>query len=100
MDNNAAPNIVLTTPTNEEDMQKQANPNSEVKDSEKLIVATDLCKSYHGRQVVNNVTLYGKPGEVVGLLGPNGAGKTTSFYMVMGLIKPDSGTEYFPQINS
>ena len=95
MDNNAAPNIVLTTPTNEEDMQKQANPNSEVKDSEKLIVATDLCKSYHGRQVVNNVTLYGKPGEVVGLLGPNGAGKTTSFYMVMGLIKPDSGNITF-----
>lgn len=58
---------------------------------EKLVEAKGLCKSYHGRQVVNNVAIYGRAGEVVGLLGPNGAGKTTSFYMIMGLVRPDSG---------
>ena len=44
-----------------------------------------------GRKVVDNVSLWVKQGEVVGLLGPNGAGKTTSFYMIVGLISPDSG---------
>ena len=56
-----------------------------------LIQADKLCKAYHGRRVVNQVSIYGRSGEVVGLLGPNGAGKTTSFYMVMGLVRPDSG---------
>ncbi len=56
-----------------------------------LIQANDLCKAYRGRKVVNSVSVYGRSGEVVGLLGPNGAGKTTSFYMVMGLVRPDSG---------
>ena len=56
-----------------------------------LIQADKLRKTYHGRTVVNGVSIYGRSGEVVGLLGPNGAGKTTSFYMVMGLVKPDSG---------
>ncbi|MBR2723245.1 MAG: LPS export ABC transporter ATP-binding protein [Lentisphaeria bacterium] len=56
-----------------------------------LIQANDLCKAYHGRKVVDKVSVYGRSGEVVGLLGPNGAGKTTSFYMVMGLVRPDSG---------
>ena len=56
-----------------------------------LIQADNLCKAYHGRRVVNQVSVYGRSGEVVGLLGPNGAGKTTSFYMVMGLVRPDSG---------
>ncbi|HZF26821.1 MAG TPA: LPS export ABC transporter ATP-binding protein, partial [Steroidobacteraceae bacterium] len=46
---------------------------------------------YRGRKVVDNVSLWVKQGEVVGLLGPNGAGKTTSFYMIVGLISPDSG---------
>ncbi|HKL49082.1 MAG TPA: LPS export ABC transporter ATP-binding protein, partial [Desulfuromonadales bacterium] len=49
------------------------------------------CKSYQGRQVVGNVDLKVGSGEVVGLLGPNGAGKTTSFYMVVGLVRPDAG---------
>lgn len=51
----------------------------------------EIAKSYRGRRVVNDVSLSVKRGEIVGLLGPNGAGKTTSFYMVVGLISPDSG---------
>jgi lipopolysaccharide export system ATP-binding protein len=51
----------------------------------------DLGKSYRGRRVVNGVSLRVERGEVVGLLGPNGAGKTTTFYMIVGLIPPDSG---------
>lgn len=54
----------------------------------------DLVKSYKGRTVVNKVSVTVKQGEIVGLLGPNGAGKTTSFYMVVGLIKPDEGTVF------
>jgi lipopolysaccharide export system ATP-binding protein len=48
-------------------------------------------KSYKGRQVVRGVSLEICQGEVVGLLGPNGAGKTTSFYMIVGLVRPDAG---------
>src|SRR5712671_2995182 len=51
----------------------------------------EIGKSYRGRRVVNGVSLHIKQGEVVGLLGPNGAGKTTTFYMIVGLIPPDSG---------
>lgn len=53
--------------------------------------AEGLVKSYHHRRVVDDVSFEVKPGEIVGLLGPNGAGKTTSFYIVVGLIKPDEG---------
>jgi len=60
-----------------------------------LLQAEKLVKAYHGKRVVNGVSINVKRGEVVGLLGPNGAGKTTSFYMTMGLIKPDSGSIYF-----
>src|SRR5450432_2168638 len=52
----------------------------------------DLCKSYRGRKVVDDVSISVSQGQVVGVLGPNGAGKTTSFYMIVGLISPDSGT--------
>src|ERR1700678_920368 len=52
----------------------------------------EISKSYSGRRVVHDVSIAVKQGEVVGLLGPNGAGKTTSFYMIVGLISPDSGT--------
>jgi lipopolysaccharide export system ATP-binding protein len=51
----------------------------------------DIGKSYKRRQVVSGVSIHVSQGEVVGLLGPNGAGKTTSFYMIVGLIPPDSG---------
>jgi lipopolysaccharide export system ATP-binding protein len=50
-----------------------------------------ISKTYRGRTVVNGVNVAVQQGEVVGLLGPNGAGKTTSFYMIVGLISPDSG---------
>jgi len=53
--------------------------------------ASSLSKSYRGRKVVNEVSLQLRRGEVVGLLGPNGAGKTTTFYMIVGLIAPESG---------
>jgi len=51
----------------------------------------EIGKSYKGRQVVRGVSVQVKEGEVVGLLGPNGAGKTTSFYMIVGLIQPETG---------
>ena len=50
-----------------------------------------ICKTYGGRTVVRDVSLSVSRGEIVGLLGPNGAGKTTSFYMIVGLVKPDKG---------
>lgn len=52
----------------------------------------EIGKSYKGRRVVRGVSIEVHRGEVVGLLGPNGAGKTTSFYMIVGLVSPDSGT--------
>ena len=51
----------------------------------------EISKAYRGRRVVDDVSVHVEQGEVVGLLGPNGAGKTTSFYMIVGLISPDSG---------
>jgi lipopolysaccharide export system ATP-binding protein len=51
----------------------------------------EISKSYRGRRVVDSVSVSVDVGEVVGLLGPNGAGKTTSFYMIVGLISPDTG---------
>jgi lipopolysaccharide export system ATP-binding protein len=56
-----------------------------------LLRAEGLTKSYGGRCVVNQVSIEVRAGEVVGLLGPNGAGKTTSFYMIVGLTRPDAG---------
>ena len=53
--------------------------------------AEHLMKSYNGRKVVKDVSLEVSQGEIVGLLGPNGAGKTTSFYMTVGLVKPNAG---------
>ena len=52
---------------------------------------SDISKSYRRRKVVDAVSVFVQEGEVVGLLGPNGAGKTTSFYIIVGLISPDSG---------
>jgi lipopolysaccharide export system ATP-binding protein len=58
-----------------------------------MILSTDkIIKKYRKRTVVNEVSIEVRQGEIVGLLGPNGAGKTTSFYIIVGLIKPFSGT--------
>ena len=57
--------------------------------------AASVAKRYHGRMVVDHVTLGVRRGEIVGLLGPNGAGKTTTFYMIVGLIRPDKGSIVF-----
>ena len=59
------------------------------------ITVRGVCKTYRGRRVVNQASLYIKKGEIVGLLGPNGAGKTTTFYMVVGLVKPDEGHVFY-----
>ena len=62
-----------------------------------ILKANNLIKSYGGKSVVNDVSLNQKQGEIVGLLGPNGAGKTTSFYMIVGLIKPNSGSIFLDE---
>jgi lipopolysaccharide export system ATP-binding protein len=56
-----------------------------------ILETKDLCKSYKGLEVVKQININVESGQVVGLLGPNGAGKTTSFYMVVGLVRSDSG---------
>lgn len=56
-----------------------------------ILRADNLIKKYKQRTVVNDVSFSVSQGEIVGLLGPNGAGKTTSFYMIVGLIKPNEG---------
>jgi len=56
-----------------------------------ILRAENIAKSYSGRQVVKQISLEVKQGEIIGLLGPNGAGKTTSFYMIVGMIKPNGG---------
>jgi lipopolysaccharide export system ATP-binding protein len=61
--------------------------------------AENLIKKYKKRTVVNDVTVEVEQGEIVGLLGPNGAGKTTSFYMIVGLIKPNSGNIFLENEN-
>ena len=63
------------------------------------IEAKNLVKSFKGRTVVDHVSLTVEKGEIVGLLGPNGAGKTTSFYMIVGLEKPDEGEVFLSDIN-
>ena len=59
----------------------------------------NIKKSYKGRDVVQGVSIEVNQGEIVGLLGPNGAGKTTSFYMIVGLVQPDSGKVFLNEID-
>jgi lipopolysaccharide export system ATP-binding protein len=63
-----------------------------------ILRAENLVKKYRSRTVVNDVSLQVKQGEIVGLLGPNGAGKTTSFYMIVGLIKPNQGMVFLDDV--
>jgi len=62
-----------------------------------ILKAQEISKSYRGRKVVNGISVEVNQGEIVGLLGPNGAGKTTSFYMIVGIIKPEEGNIYLDQ---
>ena len=64
-----------------------------------ILSAKNLFKKYKARTVVNNVSVQVGQGEIVGLLGPNGAGKTTSFYMIVGLIKPNGGEIFLEDEN-
>lgn len=57
----------------------------------KTLKADNLAKSYDGRQIVKDVSMEVKSGQIVGLLGPNGAGKTTCFYMIVNLVQADQG---------
>src|SRR6478609_3547746 len=61
--------------------------------------AENLIKTYKGRSVVKGISVEVNQGEIVGLLGPNGAGKTTSFYMIVGLVKPNAGNIYLDDLN-
>ncbi len=61
--------------------------------------AHNLVKSFRGRRVIDDVSLEVRDEEVVGLLGPNGAGKTTTFYMIVGLVQPDSGSVYIDDMD-
>jgi len=84
------------TPTLPPIDQRQAeSPEQPVAQPCEEILVEGVSKTYSTRMVVKNVSLNIKKGEVVGLLGPNGAGKTTTFYMITGLIKPDSGLVKF-----
>ena len=59
-----------------------------------ILRADNIQKIYGSRKVVKGISLQVEQGEIVGLLGPNGAGKTTSFYMIVGMIKPNAGNIY------
>ena len=69
----------------------QPAPEPKAAAAQGALIARGLAKSYRGRRVVNGASLGVRRGEAVGLLGPNGAGKTTCFYMITGLVPPDSG---------
>jgi lipopolysaccharide export system ATP-binding protein len=60
-----------------------------------LLATENLVKEYNRRKVVNGISVFVNPGEVVGLLGPNGAGKTTTFNIIVGVIRPDAGQVRF-----
>ena len=63
-----------------------------------ILRAENIMKMYGSRKVVKNISLQVEQGEIIGLLGPNGAGKTTSFYMIVGMIKPNEGKIYLDDV--
>jgi len=64
-----------------------------------ILRSENLVKKYKSRTVANNVSIQVQQGEIVGLLGPNGAGKTTSFYMIVGMVKPNSGKIFLDDLD-
>ena len=64
-----------------------------------ILRANNIMKMYGNRKVVKSISLEVKQGEIIGLLGPNGAGKTTSFYMIVGMIKPNEGTIFLDDVD-
>ena len=64
-----------------------------------VLETEEIVKIYGGRAVVNGININVRAGEIVGLLGPNGAGKTTSFYMIVGLVRPNSGRVIFSNVD-
>ncbi len=64
-----------------------------------ILRSENLVKKYKARTVANNVSVQVQQGEIVGLLGPNGAGKTTSFYMIVGMVKPNSGKIFLDDLD-
>ena len=72
-------------------LSRPLSPATENSSGASKLETSEISKAYRGRRVVDDVTVHLQQGEVVGLLGQNGAGKTTTFYMIVGLITPDSG---------
>jgi len=83
------------SPTSAPAADLAARPVSQANEHPEVLLTEDLVKIYGGRAVVNGVKLEVGQGEIVGLLGKNGAGKTTSFYMIVGLVRPNSGRVIF-----
>ena len=79
-----------TLPATSPDLSKESGIGAE-----EVLITEQLVKIYGGRAVVNGINIKVRAGEIVGLLGPNGAGKTTSFYMIVGLVRPNSGRVIF-----
>jgi lipopolysaccharide export system ATP-binding protein len=73
--------------------------NYTIKQKKMILRAENLVKTYKGRSVVKSISVEVNQGEIVGLLGPNGAGKTTSFYMIVGLVKPNAGKIYLDDLD-
>ena len=63
-----------------------------------ILRAENIMKMYGNRKVVKSISLQVEQGEIIGLLGPNGAGKTTSFYMIVGMIKPNEGKIFLDDV--
>jgi len=80
-----------TTGEHQRVLRTATPPITPVVDRPSILMGTGLSKVYRGRRVVHDVALQVAQGEIVGLLGPNGAGKTTTFYMLVGLIAPQTG---------
>jgi lipopolysaccharide export system ATP-binding protein len=85
------------TQSNPEQANIEPEPAVAVAAADALLFTENLVKAYHGRRVVNGVSVNVGAGEIVGLLGPNGAGKTTTFNMVVGVVKPDEGRVSFQE---